>query len=39
VLPSFPVVAVTCEDCDARLFEIDATDELLSEADADTTPA
>jgi hypothetical protein len=26
---SHQVVAVTCEDCDARLFEIDATEELL----------
>jgi hypothetical protein len=30
---SFPVVAVTCGDCDARLFEVDASDEML-EAEA-----
>jgi hypothetical protein len=30
---SFPVVAVTCADCNARLFEVDATDEML-EAEA-----
>lgn len=30
---SFPVVAVTCDDCGARLFEVDATDDML-EADA-----
>lgn len=26
---SYPVVAVTCESCNARLFEIDASEELL----------
>jgi hypothetical protein len=27
------VVAVTCEDCDSRLFEVDVTDEMLGGAD------
>jgi hypothetical protein len=26
---SYPVIAVTCEACNARIFEIDASDELL----------
>ena len=31
---SFPVVAVTCEDCDARLFEVDAPEEMREAASA-----
>jgi hypothetical protein len=31
---SYPVVAVTCEDCGARLFEIDASEDLLADEQA-----